>query len=605
MPAIARALAPFTILFGTLFGALATSAHAQPFARMTGSEVENDGLYSEGAAWGDIDQDGDLDLHIANILSQVNLLYRNDAGTFARILSGAPVASGANTYGGFFADLDNDGFLDLYVNHGTSNTGTSNVHYRGTGGGAFAVAGSGPHVTDAGRSWSTCAADTDNDGDLDIYAANHKAVNGVYRNDGGNVFTSITSAPIATNAGASLGSSWADYDNDGDADLFVANGNFIAGQVNLFYRNEGNNVFARITTGEFGTDIANSVGASWGDADNDGDLDLYVTNYSGANNYYYRNEGAGAFAKVVTGGFVTDGGNSVCGAWGDCDNDGDLDLFVANDLNEDNILYLNNGDGTFVTVVAGAIVNDAGRSNGSAWADYDGDGDLDLVVTNGDNPVVQSNFLYRNDQANGNGWIQITLEGTISNLSAIGAKARLLATIGGNTFWQMREVSTQTGYNAMNSLPVEFGLGDAAQVDSLVIEWPSGIVERFGTFSVNQFMTIVESPTTGVAGVVGGAFDGAQSVPGTRAAVLHANEPNPFNPVTTIRFTMNRAGRATITIYDTAGRVVARPLDRAVEAGEHETRFTTADGAPASGVYFYELAIDGVRTAARRMTLIR
>lgn len=605
MSTFARVFAPFIIIFGAGLGS--TQAHGQPFSRMTGSEVENDGLYSEGATWGDIDQDGDLDLHIANIISQVNLLYRNDAGTFARILSGHPVTSAANTYGGFFADLDNDGLVDLYVNHGTSNTAVANIHYRGTGGGSFVVAGSGPHVTDAGRSWSTCAADTDNDGDLDIYAANHKAVNGVYRNDGANTSTSITSVPISTNGGASLGSSWADYDNDGDADLFVCNANFVAGQVNIFYRNEGNNEFARIIAGEFGTDIANSVGASWGDADNDGDLDLYVTNYSGVNNYFYRNEGAGAFAKILTGGFVNDGGSSVCGAWGDCDNDGDLDLFVANDLNEDNILYTNNGDGTFTTVVVGAIVNDAGRSNGSAWADYDQDGDLDLVVTNGNTPVVQSNFLYRNDQANGNGWIQITLEGTLSNTSAIGAKARLLATIGGNTYWQVREVSTQTGYNAMNSLPVEFGLGDAAQVDSLVVEWPSGVVERLGTLAINQFMAIVESPPTGV---VGGASDEPESVPGTRAGVLHANEPNPFNPVTSIRFTMNREGHALITVYDAAGRRVARPIDRMLAAGEHETRFDATSDAMssaslASGVYFYELTVDGVRVSARRMTLIR
>ncbi|NNE09419.1 MAG: T9SS type A sorting domain-containing protein, partial [Gemmatimonadetes bacterium] len=165
-----------------------------------------------------------------------------------------------------------------------------------------------------------------------------------------------------------------------------------------------------------------------------------------------------------------------------------------------------------------------------------------------------------------------------------------------------------TGYNAMNSLPVEFGLGDAAQVDSLVIEWPSGIVERFGVFAINQFMTIVESPTTGVAD--GGASNGSRSVPGVRTAILHGNEPNPFNPVTTIRFTMNRAGRATVNVYDAAGRRVASPVDRALAAGQHEAWFDAAanklSGASlASGVYFYELTVDGVRVSARRMTLIR
>ncbi|NNE09275.1 MAG: T9SS type A sorting domain-containing protein, partial [Gemmatimonadetes bacterium] len=167
-----------------------------------------------------------------------------------------------------------------------------------------------------------------------------------------------------------------------------------------------------------------------------------------------------------------------------------------------------------------------------------------------------------------------------------------------------------TGYNAMNSLPVEFGLGDAAQVDSLVIEWPSGIVERFGAFAINQFMTIVESPPTGVANGAADDTGGAQSVPGTRAAVLHANEPNPFNPATTIRFTMNRAGHATVNVYDAAGRRVARPVDRTLAAGQHAARFDAAADALsgvslASGIYFYELTVDGVRVSARRMTLIR
>src|SRR5690606_14181918 len=116
---------------------------------------------------------------------------------------------------------------------------------------------------------------------------------------------------------------------------------------------------------------------------------------------------------ATTGIIVNDGGDGVGSAWGDYDNDGDLDLFVANDNNQNNALYSNNGDGSFTKVTTGDIVNNAGRSNGSSWGDYDNDGDIDLYVTNGDQPTAQSNFLYRND-GNSNNWVNILFKGTTS-----------------------------------------------------------------------------------------------------------------------------------------------------------------------------------------------
>ncbi|MCH7498310.1 MAG: ASPIC/UnbV domain-containing protein, partial [Candidatus Marinimicrobia bacterium] len=201
--------------------------------------------------------------------------------------------------------------------------------------------------------------------------------------------------------------------------------------------------------------------------------------------------GITTFNQVTLGPVVTDGGDSRGSSWGDYDNDGDLDLFVANWSNQNNFLYANNGDGSFSPVTTGPVVSDGGTSLGSAWGDYDDDGDLDLFVANSSN---RNNFLYANN-GNSNSWINLKLVGTQSNVSAIGAKVWVKASISGPAsggVWQLNEISGQTGHGGQNSLNAEFGLGDAASIDSLKIAWPSGIVQVLTNVAVDQFLTIEE-----------------------------------------------------------------------------------------------------------------
>jgi hypothetical protein len=199
-------------------------------------------------------------------------------------------------------------------------------------------------------------------------------------------FTRITTGAIVNDGGRSFGSSWGDYDNDGDLDLFVAN----ELQNNFLYQNNGDGTFIKITSGAIVNDGGRSVSSSWGDYDNDGDLDLFVANYlASENNFLYQNNGDGTFTKITTGAIVTDGGRSYGSIWGDYDNDGDLDLFVTNYWGDNNFLYQNNGDGSFTKITSGAIVNDGGYSYGSSWGDYDNDGDLDLFVAN----IVENNYI--------------------------------------------------------------------------------------------------------------------------------------------------------------------------------------------------------------------
>jgi hypothetical protein len=146
-------------------------------------------------------------------------------------------------------------------------------------------------------------------------------------------------------------------------------------------------------------------------------------------------------------------------------------------------------------VTEGAVVSDGGRSWGCGWADYDNDGDLDLFVANGlwhSTPLPpEPGFLYRNDGGT-NHWLVLRLVGTASNRSAIGAKVRALATIRGRTSWQLREISGGSGYCSQNDLRAHFGLGDATVVATIRIEWPSGIVQELSDLPANQFLTITE-----------------------------------------------------------------------------------------------------------------
>src|SRR5207247_780792 len=195
---------------------------------------------------------------------------------------------------------------------------------------------------------------------------------------------------------------------------------------------------------------------AWGDYDNDGNLDLFLANggVTHRNNSLYRSNGDGAFTKILDGIIVNNSINangwSLSCTWGDYDNDGYLDLFVTTG-NQDftrlakSYLYHNNGDGTFTEISDGSPVNDLGRSPAASWVDYDNDGFLDLFVANGgfwaqnNGGALLTNFLYHNN-GNTNNWLTIKLAGTVSNRSAIGAKVRVEATIRGKTMWQMRQI---------------------------------------------------------------------------------------------------------------------------------------------------------------------
>ena len=525
--------------------------YAQAFTKITSGLVANDEQYSEGSSWGDINNDNFLDLFVPDAWDyRTNLLFLNNGdGSFSPVTSGPVVTDTSTSSGGCFGDFNNDGHLDLFV----QNYFARNNHlYLNNGNGTFTKIISGAIVNDGGNSFNSSTVDYDKDGNLDIFVDNGAFTsvgenNFLYKGNGDGTFIKITSGDIVNDGEQSLSSGWCDFDNDGDPDLFVANSDPFNGIAidNFLYLNNGDGTFTKLDSGLVVNDAGISVGVSWGDYDNDLDFDLFVANWFGENNFLYQNNGDGSFNKITTGPLVNDGGHSVGGSWGDFDNDGDLDLYVTNDYNQNNFFYSNNGDGSFMKITSGDLVNDGGRSNGATWADYDNDGYLDLFVPNGAIPS-QSNCLYRNNGIANNNWINIKCVGTISNASAIGTRVKVKSTINGLELWQIREIFGQTGFNAQNSFNVEFGFGDGLVVDSLIIEWTSGMVEVYTNIEINRFYEAIESQGLNVILSLKNANN--SGVPDKFE--LLQNYPNPFNPRTVISYQLAVSSSVQLAEYN-------------------------------------------------------
>jgi len=565
----------------------------QSFTRITSGAVVTDGGHGVGCSWADFDNDGDQDLYVTNGIvngAEVNYLYQNNGdGTFTRLTGNRSVQEDYFSESSSWGDFNNDGSLDLFV--GNSRFGSRpwfDFLFVSNGNGGFQKISGGALTSLQYDSRSVSWVDYDNDGLLDVFVANEGGRNYLYRNNGDSTFSSIDAGSLTSDVRVSAACAWADYDLDGDVDVFVGNLN---NQNNGLYRNDGGNNFTRISSGDIVTNGGNSIGCSWGDYNNDGYPDLFVANFNNQGNFLYQNNGDGTFTRITNGDIVSNGGNSFGSAWGDYDNDGFLDLFVTNLSNQNNFLYRNLGDGTFERIIGEDIVTNGGHSEGCAWADYDRDGDLDMYAVNfeGDN-----NFLYRNN-GNSNSWINLLLEGTSSNRSAIGARVKIKTADG----WQYREVSGQTGYQSQNSLNVEFGLGTSSQIDSVVVNWPSGAEDIFLNVQPNQFLTITENGSiTGIGQDDQSAIDGFE---------LYQNYPNPFNPQTTIRFYLPQASEVELAIYDALGKRIKTLLNEVVTAGEHQQIWNgkVESGEQAgSGIYFYRLK-SGKKILSRQMALLQ
>jgi hypothetical protein len=435
--------------------------------------------YGLGCVWGDYDNDGHPDLYVTQFGR--NVLYHNNGnGTFTDVTDKAGVAgiaSGTMFHGGAtFFDYDRDGRLDLYV------------------GGYITLDKDSPRYCDFVDIRTNCPPS--------VYKGSPAIL---YHNNGDGTFTDVTSAAgIYQPDGKNLSVAAADYDDDGWPDIFVANDG-----VNAYlYHNEHNGTFTEVgllagmaLTGRGKTMAAMCM--SLGDYDNDGHFDLYISDFQKSSDHIWHNDGKGNFEEVSDQAGITVPTYNVLsfgGGFFDYDNDGWLDLFIANGhvypeveqsaqktaYKQINSLFHNDGKGKFVEVTksSGDGFQTPYVGRGAAFADFDNDGNVDVVVANNGDPPL----LLHNGGGAGNHFVNFKLLGTKSNRDAMGARIRIHA----GTLSQMREIYGGGSYLSQSDLRANFGLGSATRVESVEVSWPSGQKQSFKDVAADKFYLIEE-----------------------------------------------------------------------------------------------------------------
>jgi hypothetical protein len=434
---------------------LAASPAAPAFER-----VQPDLFAASGAqpnAWADYDNDGDLDLFVG-FRGRPNRLYRNDQGVFRDVAAEAGLADTMETRAAAWGDFDGDGDFDLFV--GFAAQGTRARLYRNDGPGQpFRDVAAQYGVALDGVTRQPVWVDYDQDGDVDLFVAYRDRPNVLLRNDGGH-FTDVTAQTGVGDPRKTVGVVWFDMDQDGDLDLFVANQD---GDEDGFFRNEGGR-FTDVAP-HLGMNRSNrggdhgSVGPAVADYDDDGDLDLFVASYGA--DALWQNQGAGTFKDVAPGTALAAEGHKVTAAWGDYDNDGWPDLYVSLYLNTtaevpDRLFH--NVAATFADVTPAPIL-ERGASHGVAWADYDNDGDLDLALANNDKAGAHS--LYRNllPPAAAARSLSVRVLDAKGRWTTAGSEVRLYDAATGRLIGTGL-VDSGSGYCSQGAAPVHFGVPD-------------------------------------------------------------------------------------------------------------------------------------------------
>ncbi|MBR9920616.1 MAG: T9SS type A sorting domain-containing protein [Bacteroidetes bacterium] len=480
---------------------LSASGFGQSFQRL---QLDNYSAYLESlsASWADINGDGHLDLFITNATAfQNNECYINDGKGGFNNLRNAITQMTDPTYGACFGDYDNDGDLDLYLAKGRPEVDTTiqNELFYNNGTGAFIKVKTGAPVEDAFNSYACAWVDYNQDGWLDLFVANaDNQPNQLYRNDGNGSFIPITEGTIVSDTEHNIGCSWVDYDKDGDPDLMLINPE---DPFNSFYENLGAGSFQKKDLSQMGfLAAAENRGASWADFDNDGWLDVVLVDGGGLDRLY-RNLGDGSFAPLSETAFDPSPNLSGYGsAWGDFDNDGDQDLILMHQFEFQNEYHQNKGDGTFIRLTENVLNYDNDFVTSSiVAADFDEDGRLDLAQTNRFRELYQNygwpNYIYRNAISNCHNFLAVSLRGEQSNSRGIGSRVHLYyKNEEGQNRYQMQEMQSLSGggYTAQGPDRLHFGLGSNSTLDSIVVNWPSGISKTWEDVSVNTHLFLFE-----------------------------------------------------------------------------------------------------------------
>ena len=547
---------------------------------------------SRGVALADYDRDGRLDVFIAKS-GGPNRLFRNLGNLqFQDVAQTAGVNAVGDNRVGAWADYDNDGLVDLFAG------GMRSYYlYRNRGDGTFEersnALGIKPSTNICAAMWS----DVENNGRLDLYTANLNAENtfflqlndGAFRND-------ISPAGLLDPDEPSMGGAFGDYDNDGDRDLYLVHD---ARKRFRLYRNAGYGSFSNVANDARVNYAGQGMGTTFADFDNDGWLDIYVTNLD--TNAIFFNNGNGTFTNTTMTSGVGDRGMG----WGivvlDYDNDMWQDIYIVNGsgfppLFLDNVLYRNLGNRKFEIVTNQAGVSSKLDGWCGAAGDLNNDGYQDMVITNWTGECVQT-FI---NKGGTNHYLKVGLTGVQCNRYAVGARVKVIA----NGVQQIRELSGGAGYMSQDSPILHFGLAQATKADVVEISWPGGKTERYYDVPVNQQVNYIEGQTTAVA-------ESPVSLP--TSLRLHPSYPNPFAMNTSsaaaeimIPFELPRASEVEVTVFDLQGRRVATLFDGLKSSGAHRVNWNGRDAhgnLVSAGIYFVQ-AKSATQQVRQKMTVM-
>ncbi len=497
------------------------------------------GTYHSGGVTGVVDMNGDGldDIVITDDSRHIFIEYQNPDGSFTQHDYG--VISPMNQWGAAVGDIDADGHKDIFSGGSYDGVHLMQISQPGT---------SAVVALNNGNMFMQCAnvADIDNDGWLDAFGCHDDADSRIWINDQTGVldFTPVidfTTTPASDMSG-NYGSCWTDVDQDGDLDLHIAkcrlsvNDSTDPRRINLMYINDGSGNFTN-EAGIRGIDLGNqSWTADFGDIDNDGDLDHVVLNHDNTIRLF-ENDGNGFFTEITAGSGLEVTGFYTQSIMRDFDNDGYLDLIISGAVN---FLFKGNGDGTFTDMSSALLTNDLLHSFG--LGDLNADGFVDYYASYGDIFVEPDpnnpDKIWLND-GNANNWAAFNLEGTVSNADAIGATTLIYGAWG----VQMREVRSGESYGITNSFTAHFGLGSETVIDSVVINWPSGLSDTYLNVDAGAYYTVIEGQQISV---------GVEEL-GARNLSLW---PNPSVGLVNVAIGDLKGDRLNAQVFDVAGRIV-------------------------------------------------
>ncbi len=474
---------------------------------------------ASGMAYCVVDMDADaLDDAVDVTATNIHVNYQLSGGGFNSVNIPTSAADYTPSWSMCAGDLDKNGYNDLVY------AGSGITLMMANANGTAYTETSFPQYIFCQRSNTV---DINNDGHLDVFSCHDVAPNVYFLNDGNNNFNYNQGGLGDTPDGGNYGSIWVDYDNDRDIDMFIAKcrGAGSPASIDQLHRNNGNGTFTDVAGTMNLADYQQSWSSAWGDFDNDGDLDVFIgaSSFSGGGHKLMRNDGT-TFTNVSTGsGFDLFTGTSIEYVTHDFDNDGYLDI-LGGSLGGTTALAHNNGDMTFTISMLSLSSGPIG--------DLNNDGFLD---------ILNGGTVWMND-GNSNNWLTVHTVGTLSNGNGIGARVRIVSALGA----QIREVRSGDGFRYMSSLNTHFGLGPDDTIDSLIVYWPSGLVSTVPAPPINSTVTVVEDVSTGITatpGIVFGVF------------------PNPATTTLRMHGTADVSNHTAI-VNDIAGRELLRTVVR-------------------------------------------